>query len=159
MAIEPVPAQFRTSDGMKWDTRREAERHEALIEAQREYEAARRNYGARLAEDQRTADGEPFTFGWHEYWWLHPGHSLTPPGLRKVTFSEYGLGFTLDEDRLCIYSEHGGDRRQYRIGELYWHQYEAKLALLTALTAWLAERQTELKMLRAELGENADEGL
>lgn len=147
MAIKQVPTRYETSDGREYDTQQEAERHEALITAKREYEHAQKVFGQRLAETQKTADGYPFEFTLlRDYYYITPGfHEM--PALVRVGFSRWKPVQLNEADELVLTS----GRLHCRIGDLYRSPRAAEEALLTAQEAWLKERTEEVEALRRKV--------
>jgi hypothetical protein len=154
MGVREIPQTFRTSDGREFTDKGEAERHEALVEAKREYDTARAVLGRRLAETQKTADGRPFEFGvFGDYYFVTEGWSGMP---ELLTVSFFGNNFSIDEHRIAevviLQRAQGRDRdSEYRIADLYRGKAAAERALLEAQEAWLAKKTAEVAELRSRL--------
>ena len=96
---------YRTCDGREFTDQAAAAKHEALVVARREYDAARWNLAKLLAEACTTADGQPFQFG------LMLALLLLPK--LRVT-SACGLLFLLGLERDVGLGRPG--RRRHRLG-------------------------------------------
>ena len=145
MAVTKAPEQFKTSDGQKFDTIEEAERHEVLITAREQYNQGRRAFNRALAMTQKTADGELFDFGiFRDYYYITPGWSGCP-ALQAVNFLGWNYEVE-DNDDVKISKERDSDRQRisYPIKDLYRHKRKAEIALVAAQEAWLAEQAAEI---------------
>jgi hypothetical protein len=153
-----VPSKFKASDGREFDTKKEAERHEAVITAVKEYEDAKHRLGRCLAEREKTADGQPFDFAhWGDYFYVTPGYGGMP-GLSRVSFYVWTCTFDVDGLERVTIRQHRQvgppyqDRvEEYRIRDLYADERAARRALLKAQGEWLTERAKEVAELKAEL--------
>lgn len=149
MSIEEITPKFQTTDGARFETREAAERHESLIEAQREYEAAAQKFGRCVALCETTADGEPFRFrNYRSYWHVvQPVYSM--PRLRKVDFYGNGKDVTVHEDSTVSITESVFNSRPetFRISELYASQDAANPALLEAMKSYVAECEADIARL------------
>lgn len=142
--VQEVPTRFRTSDGNEYPTKEEAEKHEALIEAEADFERAKRRFGYALAETQETADG--LAFKWsnpRDYWRVHWPYGA-PPRLERVEY--LGLGDTevrRDGEHVEIvkrtYRDGSYDYRTYRISELYGSESAAKEARNELVAKWFSD--------------------
>jgi hypothetical protein len=157
MAVKKVPQVYETSDGLEFESKKQAERHEALIEARELFEGARERFGERLAQTQKTADGVSFEFGiCRDYWVVVPCWAGLPR-LRKIWFSYMGdqrFEISEDDEITLLYSEREdghGSRTRYKISDLYYSEKEAKKALLAAQQKRLEEFTEEVEALLKEV--------
>jgi len=152
MAKQTKP-EWVAADGTKWLSEEEAERHDRLIEASRQYEHARKEYERRLWETQRTADGQLFELsGWHRYWVIRSSWDL--PDVFPVSL--YAHDCHLDEKDVLSLTEYKNEHGQlhvttYRINEIYADERRAKEALLIAQKSRLAEYAEQVKKLEESL--------
>jgi len=154
MSIKKTPVKFKTTDGSEFDTEAKAETHEALYQANEEYQSARRKLGRLLAETQITADGEQFQFGvYRDY------HRIVPnywgwPSLDRVPYLGWNWRWDNAGDRFVIHVEEYlngvNQNRSYAIGDLYASERKAREALIAAREERLGEFQAELAELKAK---------
>lgn len=160
MPISESPVTYQTSDGKSFTDKQDAERHEKLVVATREWEQARTRFGTALAQTQRTADGRLFDWTRWTYYYVAPPHSGWGGGpyLREVSFYVWNCSFDLDKEEMEILYSKDCEKRPvaYRISELYANKDAAERALLTERETWLAEQAEDLAKMRARLG--MDEG-
>ena len=132
MAVKAIKksVKYRSTDGNEYDTKEEAERHDALWNARNEFDNARKKFGKLLAETQTTGDGEAFEFGWRSYWYVTPTWGGFPE-LRTIRFSEYQFDFD-DSDVFQIFNIEDGNRKRYAISDLYVSKHKARAALIAA---------------------------
>lgn len=158
MAVREVPSVYKASDGKEFDTKEDAERHDAVVTAARKFREARHRLGRVLAEREKTADGHPFEFTvLGDYYYVSPGWGGMP-GLSRVSFYVWSCEFEVDdEERVTIrlHKQTGPPYKdsyeEYRIRDLYRDERKAKLALLAAQEEWLRERATDVEKLREEV--------
>lgn len=157
MAVNEVPSKFKASDGKEFGTKEDAERHDAVVVAAREFREARHRLGRILAEREKTADGKPFTFSMlRDLYYVTPGWSGMP-ALNRVSFYVWSCEFEIDEHLELVTIR---QRRQvgrmsdneriesYRIADLYATEKAANVALLAAQEEWLEKRAVEVRELR-----------
>lgn len=153
MAVSETEPKFKTSDGREFTNKKDAERHEALVEASRAYENARRFFGKALAETQRTADDKPFDFSMlTDYWFVWEGWG--DPRLAKVDFYIWNCSFDLEREQFEIHQvdPHTKAMRGYRVSELYRYRENAERALVAAQERWIADKIEALAALKVKLG-------
>lgn len=155
------PKKHKTSDGREFDDRGDAERHEAQITIRREaleaahhaWSAAETAYRQRLAETQKTLDGELFIFDiLVDYYYIDDGwHGL--PKLYTVCFNANLRNIAVDnQGRLCIFTaDHTGRERGFPLGTLYKDKALAQRMCLKAMKEWLAAREKDIEKYRLEL--------
>lgn len=137
MAIKAKPEQYETTDGRTFATEQEAQWHEDLWQACREFDRARVALGKLLAQREKTADGHNFDLSHWEHWHvLEPANALP----RLVRFRVDRWNFRCAEDRgvLTVWAE--GENPRYRISELYRDYPAAAAAELEAQERWLREQ-------------------
>lgn len=152
MSVSQKPATWKTSDGAEFDNEADATRHEAVVEAIRNYEDAAKQLGIVLAERTKTADGYPFDFSHWQYWAVFPYHGCGPI-MRRVNVSRWdhiSIGDNYDND--VQIAEQIGDRprEQYMyhyIKDLYVTEKAAKKALAEAIKKHIATKREEIKRL------------
>jgi hypothetical protein len=157
MAVKKVPQVYETSDGLEFESKKQAERHEALVEAKSLFEGAFQRMGRALAGTQKTADGELFEFGvCCDYYVIAPCWAGLPR-LRKIWFSFMGDDrFEIEADDEITLILHEGDgqhrtRTRFKVSELYHSEKEAKKALLVAQEERIKEFTEEIDELRKSL--------
>ena len=139
---------FVTEDGREYETEAEAKSHEVLSDAREKFNDARRALGILLAERQRTADKELFTFDAWEYWHITPGFCGTPD-ISQVRFLRYEFDFDERDDCFRIVSrDHRGSSYEYRIDSLYKSKRKAEEALVEVIERWIVERTEDARALR-----------
>lgn len=138
MAVTKAPVKFQTEDGRKFDTEEEAKRHEKLATARDAFWAARKTLGRLLAETQRTADGEAFTFDFHTYYFVTESWSGMPD-VREISFCRYDFDFDDTDVFRVIVCDNDAKHREYRITDLYANRSTADRALLVAQQKRLEE--------------------
>jgi hypothetical protein len=155
---------YRTDDGREFTDQKQAERHDRLVKAKREYESAKRTLGKLMAESCLTADGQPFKIGlWPDYYWITPGY-FSMPSLLKVSF--WGTNWDWEESSdeattvvlLSDLSDSGqqlGHIRRFPINELYANKDRAQAALIEAQRKWLREMVAEVKKAAKAVGGEA----
>lgn len=147
MAVTATPVKYRASDGASFATQAEAERHDRLVTAQRQFEKAQAALDRALAESQKTADGKLFTF-LHRFYYVHD-HFCELPDLREVEF--YRPQVEVDRDGSVILVETIHDqRRAHRISDLYWYKNAAVAAVLAAQDERIKQYQAQADELRAK---------
>jgi len=153
MAVKEIQPSYGTSDGGEFATREEAEKHEALVEAERAYHEAEQRYARALAENTTTKDGHNFSFaGWGGYYRITLGIHQMPQIMR---LSVYPNDIELQRDgRIQVrYGDPGKNEKPWRIeiNELYRDEANAKKALLEAQEQWIKDQQETVDRLRGEV--------
>lgn len=151
MAIKQKPRMFVAGDGVEFESKAEAERHDKFIEALRAFNSAKAQLATAAAYCCKTSDGKLFEFGgWHCYWFLVLW-GMYGPCLREIKWP-WPRDVELDEDneRASITVEENGKRHSYSINELYADEANAKVALANAIREHIAEKQAELTKLEAK---------
>jgi hypothetical protein len=161
MAVKEKKPTFVASDGAKFATKIEAERHEALTKAKRDFEQAKKRLNAALVESQKTADGQLFDVGrWADYWFVSE-FGNEGPQLVRVPFG-YGVEFALSDYRykpgsqleLIVidgrHSSSGARFIHYKVSELYADEKNARLALATVVDKFIQRKREEVKKLRGD---------
>lgn len=146
MAIKPVPAKFKTSDGREFEDEVEAQRHDALINARAEYRTALHKLNRCIAETTRTADGYLFEFGlWTTYHYVTPGYNSMPQ-LNEVPYLGWNWELNERDDTVEIVTERDTDNRRvtYQVNDLYRDKKKALAAMIEAQKTWLQEREAEI---------------
>ena len=137
--------KFEASDGREFDTTEEAEKHERITDATREFERARTVLGQLLAETQRTADGERFTFRWAEYWFVRNGFGGFPD-IFPVRFERYNFDFDDADQFVIIIYDPDGKARRFPVNALYCRKANADKALVVA-------QEERIELFRQQLDE------
>lgn len=155
MAIEQLPELYQTSDGRKYSSRKQAERHEAKITAKSKYEDARREYARTLSESQKTADGYLFDMSaLGGYYYVTPGW-FNMPDIRPVSFYYWNCDLNDQDETVIVDRDNGkGTRTEYKISELYWRRKNAEKALIVAWEKKIVELQEQLEEMRGKYRTN-----
>jgi hypothetical protein len=143
-----VEQVFKATDGETFKTKAAAERHSAVVDAARELEEACNKVRIALGKKALTADGQPFTMTYGEYWRVVPSWAGKPT-LQSLTIYARHMSVDVERERVLIreYDHQRKDYIQYEIGELYADEREAKKALAVALREHIADAQAELDKL------------
>jgi hypothetical protein len=157
MAVKEVSVKFKASDGKEFGAKEDAERHDAVVVAAREFGEAKHRLGRVLAEREKTADGKPFEFPMlRDLYYVTPGWSGMPT-LNRVSFYVWSCEFEIDEhlelvtirQRKQVGRMSDGERvESYRIADLYATEKAANVALLAAQEKWLEARAAEVQETR-----------
>lgn len=154
MTVKKVPQKFVASDGCEFESEKDAEQHEKLIKAKREYDDSFKVFAAMLSETKRTADGVPFRLGYRRYYAIVNRFGGGLPVYRTVEFSPAMWQEFEIEDENQVYlvmREHNGSRERYTVSQLYASEYEVKKALLAARDERLKELSEENEQLRNDV--------
>lgn len=149
MTVQQLPELYQTSDGKKYSSLKQTERHEAKIAAKSKYEDARREYARTLSESQLTADRYLFDMSvLDEYYYVTPGW-FSMPDIRKVSFYYWNCDLNDQDETVIVDRDNGkGTRTDYKISELYWRRENAEKALIVAWEKKLIELQGQLDEMR-----------
>jgi hypothetical protein len=150
MAVTTKPEEYRCTDGQTYSKKEDAERHEELIAAQREFESARRKFGQLLARTQKTADGETFDFRSLGYFFVSEPY-LSLPRIHRVSFDFWHFEFDHEDKFQIRQKDEDGVTRSYSIDKLYRDEENAKVALLAAQEEWLAMQVEIIDSLKKSL--------
>jgi len=150
MPITKRPQTFEASDGAEFATEAEAKRHQALLDASRDFRSAEKIYHQAIAKTQKTADGRPFEFGvFRDYYLIHWWGDRP----RLVTIDFIGRDSILEDGKLYLVP--GPDKRQavprVAVEELYVDRLAARKELLRRLEEWIADVNREIEELMAEV--------
>jgi hypothetical protein len=152
MAIKTKPAAFVASDGKEFESRKEAVAHDALVEAVRNFEEAKKQLGRAAAQSCKTADGLLFDFTKPgDYWALFRFGALGPK-LARVSFW-YSTEVVLsgpDNDAIALSIEENGREINYLLSDLYAEQSNGRRALAAAIREHIREKEKELAKLEPE---------
>lgn len=151
MAIQQTAPMYRTTDGQEFASQADAERHEALSTAKRDYENASAVYDRLLAESQFTADGHPFRVSvLHTYYYVTNGLSGAP-AVGTVAFFCRNFYLGSDDEVTITQQEDGKRDRTFWFKQLYARRENAERAQLAEFETWLEERHAECAALRTRL--------
>lgn len=149
MAVKKKPESFVSCDGQEFATEADAESHDAVVKAVREFDIARDRLGEALANATKTADGELFELRrWRSYHLLYLFGNFGPC-LRKIDFgwgTKVALGGSDNERVELVLTENNKDVH-YAIDELYSVEANAKAALAQAIREHIEQKKKELKSL------------
>jgi hypothetical protein len=155
MPVTAKPVTYETSDGREFEDKDEADRHEELITARREYDEARQKFNQALVKTQKTADDEPFDFGLFRTYFVITDSWAQIPSLKRVNFLGWNFEVAEHEDQVEIIQNEGdftNERRYgYPINRLYVSEKRAKIALGNALESWLEEQRRTVMEAKKEL--------
>jgi hypothetical protein len=157
MAVSEIPVQYRTTDGREFKTPGEAERHEKMLTAYKEYEDARQALGRCIAETQRTADGRLFEFTALRDYWAIWDRWEGIPRLVRVEFWPWNLHFEGDRDNFQLKGKLGDHDHLFRVSDLYANKDAAERALLDVQEKWLADHAEKVSELRERVIPTAKE--
>lgn len=156
MAIKKNPKTYQTDDGREFSSKANASKHEKLAAAWEAYKTARVRLGRIVAESQKTADGVAFDFSRWDYWYVSESWGGMP-SLSKVAFYVHSVEFVFREDDAndelaLLYSDRSDGRlTEYRIGDLYYHEHNAKVALAEAMRERIQMHADALAKLEKEI--------
>lgn len=149
--VKKVPAQFEASDGREFATEEEAKRHEALIEAKRAYDHHRTQYARVLWESQTTADGERFEMTMlRDYWYIHNSFYALPT-LARVSFYIHHCDLDDGDEATIVHTDDSTNYGRIRIKDLYYHERNARKALLEISRQRLSELTKQVDQLEGEV--------
>lgn len=154
MPVKESPKTYTASDGTEFDSKAEAERYDNLLQAKEKYDSARTLLCRALAESQKTADGVAFEFGvFRDYYSILEWDGFPRLHTVQSLYMHSNEDFELEQDGTIYLVEQRAtnQRRTYRIGELYYHESEAKKALVEVREKRLAEWTKETAELKAKL--------
>lgn len=150
--------KFKASDGREFDNEVEAQRHDDLIVARREYEEALSKMNGLIVKTTRTADGYLCELGiFIDYWYVsHGWHGL--PDLRKVPYLGWNWHLSYHNDEIVIVHRESGRERtdEYTIKDLYRNKKNALAALVEAQSRWLKERGEEVAETAKKVAQGID---
>lgn len=149
MTIETKPQVYITSDGREFTNVDDAERHESLVIATNEFEAARKNLLHAMAHTKHTADGQLMDpTRWGTYYIVREW--AIDPHVAEVSFY-YDTQIELDGDRIYLVEPRwsGKDRgpQRYAIDDLYASKKKAECALRVTLEERAAKLQKRIESL------------
>ena len=152
MAVTEQAVTYRTSDGMEFKDRGEADMHEAILAANRVYAEARQALVDILAKKVRTADGQVLDLRYlYRYYTID--HGVHWP--RLVSLGSGLPRFDIDERGWpVLVITHWGPPysvEHHYIDRLFVSERAAKEALLVALEEAHARNAEEIALLREEL--------
>ncbi len=148
MAVSEQSVKYRASDGETFNSKAEAERHDALIVARDKYEEAEKAFGILLAETTKTADGCVFEFGWFTYYRIIDGYYW--PQLEEVRLCLPRIAVNAGE--VTIINTINGNYRDYRVSDLYKSKKFAEKALASLQEDRIADYQRQVDEMKAETG-------
>lgn len=151
--VTKIPQVYRTNDGGEFDTKAAADKHEAMIEAKREFENAQAKFAKAVVGTYKTADGEQFEFRWSQYWYIRDSFSF--PALHPVRLEGwYDQEFCVDNSGKFFVVERSTDRKhesRYDVTELYKDERKARAALADAMQERIKQYRQQLAELRKSL--------
>jgi hypothetical protein len=153
MAVRSVPEKYVACDGSEFESKVEAERHDTLISAQRQFDNAKDRLRQAIIRTYKTADGLPFDFGlFHDYWYVADGFHW--PALSQVSFMGYQQEYRIsehDESRLLLVEKQNGRDVHYDVSQLYANRKDALVALLAARKRRLRMYQEDIEAIEKEI--------
>lgn len=156
MGIKKKPSVYEASDGTEFETQAEAERYQALTDAERQYRNASAAYGQMLAETQKTRDGVAFQFGLFQDYW-YPIHWGGKPCVIRIGF--IGRETYLEGDKLYLIPYQGDQGRNVKrveVSEVFASETAAKAQLVEELEKYVASLQQEIAVLRGTIPNATD---
>lgn len=150
--------KFKSSDGREFDNAVEAQRHDDLIVARREFEHALQKMNDLIVKTTRTADGHLCELGiFRDYWYVSPGYQGVPD-IRKVPYLGWNWHLNYHNDEVVIVHRESGRERtdEYVIKDLYRSKKRALAALVDAQMEWLKERESEICETAAKIAKGQD---
>lgn len=145
MSVQHVPARYKTSDGREFSDMASAEKHEALLKAQREYMNARSQYTKLLFEGQKTADGKPFEFSvLRDYYYISPFCGI--PNISTIDFYLYDCH--VSENDGCVVIRKGDTF--YEVSSLYATREAAEDALAEEKQKLIVQLQADVEKHKAK---------
>lgn len=154
--VREVAVRYKTTDGREHETKEDAERAQALIDAEHAYEQAKRAFETALGQSVRTADGKPFRFGYLTSWYIVQWAYNAPPRVVEVTASWYDRDVVLEDGRVRVRvwdRQNDGTyrRRDYLIGEIYAERRNAEKEASKERAEWLRSTLKDFPDLRDAL--------
>jgi len=151
MPVTEQPVRFKASDGKEFDSREEAERHDALVVATKNYDAVKNEMERALARTVKTADGHLFEFATWRYYYVWNGWSGVD--VREVSIGHPGI--TIDDQgdvllQVTNYQNPKHEVSEYRIDHLYKDKRAAKQEQLRLWEERLSAQQEDIDELRKE---------
>ncbi len=149
---------FTTDDGQEFETEGEANTHETLVAAERQYQNARNRFARAVWETQTTADGQRFNFSRWRYYAIKRFCGV--PTIEEVSL--FAGSCSLDDrdvlDLLQVTQDSRGEirYRHWRISELYASIAAAETALLGELREHVAYVQEQIDTLDKSLAKDGD---
>lgn len=142
-----------TARGCEFKTREEAERYEAIKEADEQFSEAARLYNIALAKTLKTADGYPFKLGDPYYIvWEHAYND----GISHEYLYSRDSRVDYDGNRAKIYFVGRGNNRdnvvEFDLANVYAKERNAKLRLLECHKKRLGWLQDDIAGMEKELG-------
>ena len=136
---------FVARDGKEFTTAAEARKWERFLHLERAYNSTRRQYQKELALQSKTIDGEPVQIRGHTYWYVNTLFGM--PKLWRMRQS-YDWDFMLDErtQEVVILQrrEDSSVCSRMDISRLYWHESNARKALLQKQAEYLHREAAKL---------------
>jgi len=145
------PKTYVADDGTEFAEKADAERHDALTEAERNLENAQESFCRALMQSQRTADGFLFEFRvWSYYRVVDTWGSM--PSVQRVSLGLHTRNIVIDsENRLefRLWQESTGQHQPgfwmtIRFDELFRDERAAQVACLDAQRERLAEMEADI---------------
>lgn len=157
MAVKEQPKTFTASDGSEWSTKKEAERHDAVVVANRELEDAKRKFCRAVLATQKTADGEQFDSMRNDNYWSVPWYGCMEL-VRLDTLWYWTQRFEIDSDsqvtivvpvRDAPGQGYGREEKiiRYRVCDLYANEQAARKELIRRMKQSLEEQAKRIKQI------------
>lgn len=152
MAVSEIPTKFQTSDGQEFDNKEEAERHEDVTAAFREWERASEKLDKIIAENTRTADGELFSTRMLQRYYVVRERYGQIPQMFELPWLGMRLRLSQRDEPTIEHRFENGQTAEYEISRLYAKHQNAERALITAQRKWLSEQSASVEEEAAKLG-------
>lgn len=149
MPVKKIPQVWETSDGEEWETEKEANARQKLLDAKANFDAAERAYGQVLAETQKTADGYPFEWGVFSDYWRPTAWADGRPSIARISVVGRETSLSNGEVSIVPYTENG-QRLTCKVSELFRRESNAKKDLVKRMEQYLAYVKEDLEAMRKE---------
>ena len=157
MNVRVVEKTYRTSDGNEFRSEEDAIRHETLENARSALDQAQHRFIIALAESQKTADGQPFSFRNWAYYRVRDCYGSLP-SVERVSLGLRVNRMEIDSDNAIefrAWMEPAGGSSGYwlnlRFDELYALESEANRACLQVMRERHAEAAEDIAAFERRL--------
>ena len=135
---------YKTSDGREFTDEKSAELHEELVEAEHNFNQARKILARKLCETQFTADGFPFDFSQWTYYSVMGG-ILNRPYIQEISINPWKLSFDCrDFLEISYEDEKSGASRKIDFKDLYYKKENAEKRKKELLAEYIEDLKKEL---------------
>lgn len=147
--MKKVEACYRTSDGQDFTDKKQAEKHEELLQAYQRYDDARKNLNRKTVQQRTTADGVLIDLSpSRTFYHIEYGRGL--PAISEMPY--LGDDFHLCGDIIYLRGYIGEKVRTFNISRLYAVKKNAEKAWIVESEKKIKELQWDIEQVKQRMG-------